>query len=147
MAHKRSLPEHSFDVLSDSKYCVCCRIKFAALSNPVMQQCSKIDILVKRAVTCLYSLTPEKARRISESHLAEVIQIDAIVGRAKGKEVGIVGRHLDAADVGFAVDDGGGRIVSHTPEPHSPIVATAHKLCGVGLQASQFWVTSTITPA
>ena len=66
-------------------------------------------------------------------YLAKVIQIHSVIGRPKGKEVGIVGRHLHAADVGLAVDHGCGCIIPHAPKPHCPIIASTHKLRRVGL--------------
>lgn len=60
-------------------------------------------------------------------HLAEVVQVHAVVGRAKGEEVGGGRAKLDAANIGLGVDHRRGALLTDAPQLHRPIIAPRHK--------------------
>ena len=71
-----------------------------------------------------------------KAYLSQVIQIDAVVGRAKSHQVAVVGAELHAAHVGLAVYAGHCRLIAHVPKAHCPVVAATEEACGVSLQAA-----------
>ena len=55
---------------------------------------------------------------------AQVVDVDAVVGGAKGDQVRAAGAELHAAHVGLGVDHCRGRRVVQAPQPHGAVVAS-----------------------
>lgn len=64
---------------------------------------------------------------------AQVVQVDPVVGAAKGDRVAVGGRELDGADVGGGGDARHARRVAHAPQPHAAVVRATAVRCGGGL--------------
>ena len=56
---------------------------------------------------------------------AQVVQVGAVVGAAKGDGVGVGGRELDGADVGGGLDARHAGLLVHAPQPHRAVVGAA----------------------
>ncbi len=75
------------------------------------------------------------ARRQDYLHLTEVVQIDSVVGRAKGQEIGGHWAELHAADVGLGIYHRCWRLLPDAPQAHCAVIATRDKSRGVCLHA------------
>ena len=67
------------------------------------------------------------------AYLSQVIQIQPVVGRAKGHEIAVSGAELHAAHIGLAVNGGHSILISNAPQPDCAIITATHKSCGVSL--------------
>ena len=68
------------------------------------------------------------------THLAAVVQVQAVVGRAEGEDVGVGGGELHAANIGFGVYASHARALPQIPQPHRAVVAAADEAGGIHLQ-------------
>ena len=68
-------------------------------------------------------------------HLAEVIQVDSVVGRAKGQEIGGHWAELHTADIGLGIYHCCWRLITDAPQAHCAVIATRDKSRGVCLHA------------
>lgn len=68
-------------------------------------------------------------------HLAEVIQVHAVVGRAEGQQVGARGAELHAAHIRLGVNDRGGRLLANAPQPDCPIITAGRESGGITLRS------------
>jgi len=57
----------------------------------------------------------EPSTEVKETDLAQVIQVDSVVGGAKGHKVAVSGAELHTAHIGLAIDASHSALISNAP--------------------------------